>query len=62
MGKKISIREYLDLRIDELRKFADEWEWNSTFNPTDYPERLSIAEWTEQETVFGELSQDEVKP
>lgn len=56
MKEGIKVRDYVRIRIQELHKFVDEWESKRKMDPVNYPELLNLAEWTEQETVFGELN------
>lgn len=51
----MNIKEYIDLRISELRAMQDNYESNHEFDPSSWPVDMTEEEWFEQELAVLDI-------
>ncbi len=47
MRNKMTVDEFVEHKIQDLRNFAEWWKRNTKNFPPLYPEKLSVSEWEE---------------
>lgn len=52
---EISIDEYVENRIEELKRFRENWKKRADKEPDDWPLLMQDGEWFEQETCSYDL-------
>ncbi len=59
MRQKMTVREYIELRVAELERFADDWEKNQYDNgEDDWPLYLDTDDWIQQEEAYNECARE----
>ncbi|HEP9860761.1 TPA: hypothetical protein VDW40_001794 [Pseudomonas aeruginosa] len=54
------MREYIELRVAELERFADDWEKNQYDNgEDDWPLYLDTDDWIQQEDAYNESAREQ---
>ncbi|EPH1096424.1 hypothetical protein Q037_00960 [Pseudomonas aeruginosa BWHPSA024] len=60
MRQKMTVREYIELRVAELERFADDWEKNQYDNgEDDWPLYLDTDDWIQQEDAYNESAREQ---